>query len=55
MSDFEELMQEKVQMLEEALRRAISGVASTEDWCLIYHECGVNQEGKKDEFDSQRI
>ena len=55
MSELDELMAERVQMLEEALRRAVAGIASSEDWILIYHECGVNQEGKKDEFDSQGI
>jgi hypothetical protein len=50
MSEFDELMAEMVQTLEEALRRAVAGIATSEDWILIYRECGVNQEGKSDEF-----
>ena len=55
MSEIEELMAERVQMLEEALRRAVAGIASSEDWILIYHECGVINQGKQNEFDSQGI
>ena len=50
MSELEELMAELMQSLEEALRRAVAGIATPEDWILIYRECGVNQEGKSDEF-----
>jgi hypothetical protein len=34
-------MLERMQMLEEALRRAIAGVATQDDWEMICTECGV--------------
>jgi hypothetical protein len=40
-SDFHQLMLERMQMLEEALRRAIAGVATTDDWVMIRSECGL--------------
>jgi len=36
-----QLMLERMQMLEEALRRAIAGVATTDDWEMICMECGM--------------
>jgi hypothetical protein len=39
--EFHQLMLERVQMLEEALRRAIAGVATQDDWETICAECGV--------------
>lgn len=32
---------ERMQMLEEALERAETGVATGEDWDIIRHECGL--------------
>lgn len=40
-SEHHQLMLERMQMLEEALRRGISGTATTDDWRLIYAECGM--------------
>lgn len=40
-AEFHQLMLERMQMLEEALRRAISGVATQDDWETICTECGV--------------
>jgi hypothetical protein len=39
--EFHQLMLERMQMLEEALRRAIDGVATQDDWETICMECGV--------------
>lgn len=39
--EFHQLMLERVQMLEEALRRAIAGIATPTDWETICTECGV--------------
>jgi len=41
-SEFHQLMLERVQMLEEALRRAIAGVATQDDWMMICTECGMS-------------
>ena len=40
-SEIHQLMLERMQMLEEALRRAIAGVANQDDWEAICTECGV--------------
>jgi hypothetical protein len=40
-AEFHQLMLERMQMLEEALRRAIAGVATQDDWAMICTECGV--------------
>ena len=40
-SEFHQLMLERMQMLEEALRRAVAGVATQGDWETICGECGV--------------
>jgi hypothetical protein len=40
-AEFHQLMLERVQMLEETLRRAIAGVATQDDWEMICTECGV--------------
>lgn len=39
--EFHQLMLERMQMLEEALRRAIAGIATQDDWEMICTECGV--------------
>lgn len=41
MSEYEQAMLEKQQMLVEALIRAESGIATAEDWNIIRYECGV--------------
>lgn len=40
-SELHQLMLERTQMLEDALRRAIAGVATQDDWEMICTECGV--------------
>ncbi len=40
-SEFHQLMLERMQVLEEALRRAIAGIATQDDWETICTECGV--------------
>ena len=40
-NEMHQLMLERMQMLEEALRRAIAGVATQYDWAMICTECGV--------------
>jgi len=40
-AEFHQLMLERMQMLEEALRRAIAGVATQDDWAMICTECGM--------------
>ena len=40
-SEMHQLMLERMQMLEEALRRAIAGVATQDDWEMICTECGM--------------
>jgi hypothetical protein len=40
-SGMHQLMLERMQMLEEALRRGIAGVATEDDWAIICAECGM--------------
>ena len=40
-AEYQQLMLERVQMLEEALRRAIAGIATPDDWAMIRMECGL--------------
>jgi hypothetical protein len=39
--EMNQLMLERMQMLEEALERAEAGVASGDDWNIIRSECGM--------------
>jgi len=39
--EMHQLMLERMQMLEEALQRAETGVASGDDWNIIRSECGL--------------
>ena len=41
MGDWQQLMQERQQMTEEALIRAEQGIATQEDWNVIWSECGL--------------
>jgi hypothetical protein len=36
-------MLDRQQMLEEALERAETGVATEDDWNIIRHECGLSK------------
>jgi len=42
----EEAMKERLQMLVEALERAKACNATTDDWKIIYFECGISKENK---------
>ena len=41
--EMHQLMLERMQMLEEALRRGIAGIATEDDWVLICAECGMSK------------
>jgi hypothetical protein len=41
MSELQQLMLEREQMTEEALIRAEQGIATEEDWIVIWSECGL--------------
>lgn len=41
--DFNQIMLERLQQLEEALERAESGEGTPEDWAIIRYECGIPQ------------
>jgi hypothetical protein len=43
MDDFNQLMLERQQRVEEAIERAQAGVATEDDWTIIRYECGVVQ------------
>ena len=42
-SEYEQAMNERMQMLEDALLRAEAGVAREADWDIIRYECGVHK------------
>jgi hypothetical protein len=42
-SEMHQLMLERMQMLEESLRRGIAGVATEDDWNTIRIECGLSK------------
>jgi hypothetical protein len=42
-----QLMLERMQMLEEALERAETGVATKDDWNIIRSECGLPRRPKQ--------
>jgi hypothetical protein len=44
--EFKQAMLERQQMLEDALIRAETGVATKEDWSTIRFECGVPSQTK---------
>jgi folate-binding Fe-S cluster repair protein YgfZ len=46
MSEYHQAMLERMQMLEEALERAETGIANREDWDLIRYECGIPRRHK---------
>ena len=41
MGEWQQLMEERQQMTEEALIRAEKGIATQEDWNIIWSECGL--------------
>lgn len=40
-SELQQLMLERMQMLEDALKKAFAGIANQTDWEMICTECGV--------------
>ena len=44
--EYNQAMLERQQMLEDALIRAESGIATAEDWNIIRYECGVPSQPK---------
>lgn len=40
-AEMHQLMLERMQQLEEALERAETGTATTDDWSIIRSECGL--------------
>ena len=42
-SEMQQLMLDRMQMLEEALERAEAGVATEDDWNIIRSECGLSK------------
>jgi hypothetical protein len=51
--EYNQAMLEKQQMLEEALERAETGVATEDDWDTIRFECGVTRRPKSTETRSE--
>jgi hypothetical protein len=47
--EMHQLMLERQERLEEALHRAESGKATTDDWSVIRYECGVPQKSNRSE------
>ncbi len=47
--EMHQLMLERQERLEEALRRAESGKATPDDWSVIRYECGVPQKSNRSE------
>ena len=41
--EYNQAMLERQQMLEEALERAETGVATEDDWNIIRYECGLSK------------
>ena len=41
-AEMHQMMLERMQMLEEALRRGIDGIATQDDWKMICGECGID-------------
>ncbi len=51
--EYNQVMLERQQMLEEALERAETGVATEDDWNTIRFECGVTRRPKSTETRSE--
>ena len=51
--EYNQAMLERQQMLEEALERAETGVATEDDWNIIRYECGVTRRPKSTETRSE--
>ena len=52
-AEFNQAMLERQQMLEEALERAETGVATEDDWNTIRFECGVTRRANLTETRSE--
>jgi len=42
MDEYEQMMQERQQMLEQAFERAYTGFATEADWAVLRYECGLS-------------
>jgi len=42
MDEYQQMMDERMQRIEEALDRARQGLATDDDWTVIYYECGLS-------------
>lgn len=42
MDEYQQMMDERMQRTEEALDRARQGLATDDDWKVIYYECGLS-------------
>jgi hypothetical protein len=51
--EYNQAMLERQQMLEEALERAETGVATEDDWNIICFSCGVTRRPKSTETRSE--
>lgn len=40
--EYQQMMQERMERIEEALQRAQQGLATDDDWKVIYYECGLS-------------
>ena len=47
-AEYHQAMLERMQQLEEALKRAELGQATPDDWNVIYYECGMNRRAKNE-------
>jgi frataxin-like iron-binding protein CyaY len=41
--EYRQMMEERMQSIEDALERAKQGLATDDDWKVIYYECGLSQ------------
>ena len=44
--EYQQMMEEREQMLEEAFERAYKGFATEVDWALLLQECGLRPDAK---------
>lgn len=46
--EYQQMMEERQQMLEEAFDRAYTGFATEEDWAVLRYECGLPAQMRKE-------
>lgn len=47
-AEYQQMMEERQQMLEEAFDRAYTGFATEEDWAVLRYECGLPAQMRKE-------